>query len=148
MADPKSVLQILVNNLSNLNSQLKSMADSLNNLENNEMEVLKNNYEMKYTVVGEIKNLSKETENVQTMIKDMISKMDVKLEDIKDSLPEQVDSKKCENCMVIKEKDKAMKAEERWIKRLWGAVVVLGMAVLALLGMNLFGIIKLPGIGG
>lgn len=144
-----SVVQTLVTNLSVLNMQLKSMGESLKKLESNEIESFKNNYEFKFSVIGEIKNLGQEINNIQSIFKDMSAKMDINDKSVSTALTEIKDG--IENIPApvssegSSEKYKLLSEERgKWVKRLWGVVIVLGLSVLALLGLNLFGIVKLP----
>lgn len=156
MADIKSIFQTLVNNLSGLNVQLKIMAETLKKVENNEMDALKESYDLKYSIINEIKSLGSEFNSMQDSLSNILDKMHVSHEGVDKQFREINESIKkipagsgnCDNCEALKAKDQVIKEKERWNKRLWGVAIGLVILLLTLLGLNVTGILRLPGIGG
>jgi hypothetical protein len=162
----KTAGQVLIASLTRISTDLGQITKMLDKFQDRYEGQDKASYEFRIGVINGIKDFDENLKEFETAIKDLISKMDIKddklielINELKLDIREQgkIDydrikdimegvkgsfklSDDCDNCELVKDK-------ERWIKRLWGIVVVSAGLLLTLLGLNVMGIIKsLPGI--
>ena len=151
MANGQNLGQSILSALMNFNVQIKTVLDTLKKVEDNEIEAFKNNYDFKNVLTNEIKNSS---QTLMNFLVELTSKMDFKnamleknIEEIKKGMDGVIlsvnnagsDKKDCGHCAIIKEK-------EKWNKRMWWVIIFLFAILITVLGLNLFGVISLPGI--
>ena len=142
----------LIENLSNLNKNMDKVVDALKRVEQNEIDSLKFDYELKETLAKESVRTEHTMQNIESILINLKDRFLTEMPHHKiiasktiNSIEKIIDKKignlnvatNCKSCQ-------ALKVQRRVIKKLWYIVVVLGLGILALLGLNLFGVVKLP----
>lgn len=150
-----------IEQLTNLNNIFRGVSESIKNLEENELELYKTNTELKYSLLKELGEVSNSFKQFGANFSQALMKLDFhddkvtqSLQEIKELIkntePIEITDDRCKNCSVVKEVKDAntvlISEKEKWSKRLWIAVIFLGITVLSLLGLNVTNVIKLSNI--
>jgi len=157
----------LIEVLSGLKNNIKNVADSLNRLEKNEIDSIKAMFELRSNVSGQLKDvenkvagIEKPLINLDRSVTKIVEKLAEKLPEFKSIVTEITDildkklekfssskgsvkiSDECTDCFIFKDKQKT-------IKILMYALAFIVLALLLVLGLNLFKVVKLniPTIG-
>ena len=75
MANGKTLGQVLIEKLAELNINFKNVSETIKKIETNEIESFKNNYEFKYSVLSELKKIADEYKDT---IHELSKKIDIK----------------------------------------------------------------------
>jgi chromosome segregation ATPase len=147
----------LIESLTNLNNVFKGVAESVKNLEENELELYKTNTELKYSLIKEIGDVTSSLRQFESNFSQALLKIDFNDETINRNLQEikelikntdsmSPDCKDCKLVQTVKDGSTSLVEEkDKWNKRLWTVVIFLGITVLTLLGLNVTNLIKLSG---
>ena len=164
--DKKTVGQILIESLTKISNELEKFVKISDKLDDRSQKEDKTSYAFRLEMLNTIKDLDNKSKEFNDTLRNLINKFDIKEDksvemmnklqlDMREhsfidygKITEIIQNTKlqtkmadnCEYCKLLEEKDK-------WTKWLKMIVIFLALALLTLLGMNVMGYIKLPGVG-